>query len=137
MGSLKRMTSKASQHEGAGQTSNRFTPPVTPVSERLNQLTLHCPAQMRQAQWLRRTLEAHWGTDMPQPFIGFDEEERTFVAEWQSDTECNTLVIDANNHRGWYHPWPHPTALKLADALDLDTEDAWQLLRTALTTTRP
>ncbi len=130
------MISKAGQPKRAGQPGKRFTPPATPVSERIDQLILYCPDQEQQAQWLKQTLEANWAGDLPQPFIGFDEEECAFVAEWQSDTECNTLVIDASKHRGWYHPWPGPAAGKLAGALDLDTEEAWQLLRTALTTTR-
>ena len=130
------MTSKAGQSEMTGQPGKRFTPPVTPVSERIDQLVLYCPGQEQQALWLKKTLEANWARDLPQPFIGFDEEERAFVAEWQSDTECNTLVIDASEHRGWYHPWPSPVTGKLTGALDLDSEDAWQLLKTALTTTR-
>ena len=131
------MVSKAGHPKGTSQPGGRFTPPVTPVSERIDQLTLYCPEQQDQAQWLKRTLEAHWSRDLPQPFIGFDEEESAFVAEWQSDTECNTLVIDARNHQGWFHPWPDPAARKLAEVLNLDTEQAWQLLRTALTATRP
>ena len=130
------MISKADQSKGAEQPGTRFTPPVTTVSERIDQLTIYSPDQRQQALWLKKTLEANWAGDLPQPFIGFDEEERAFVAEWQSNTECNTLVIDANKHRGWYHPWPDPVAGKLAGALDLDTENAWQLLKTALTTTR-
>ena len=129
------MTSKAGQSKRAGQPGKRFTPPATPVGERIDQLTIYCPGQEQQAQWLKQTLEANWAKDLPQPFIGFDEEECAFVAEWQSDAECNTLVIDANEHCGWYHPWPGPAAGKLAGALDLDTEEAWQLLKAVLTTT--
>ena len=130
------MIPKAGQSKGAGQHGKRFIQPVTPVSERIDQLALHCPAQEQQAQWLKKTLEAHWPINLPQPYIGFDEEECAFVAEWQSDTECNTLVIDAAKRLGWYHPWPGSADGKLAQALDLDTEEAWLLLSTALTTTR-
>ena len=130
------MISKAGQSKGAGQHGNRFIQPVTPVSERIDQLTPYCLVQEQQARWLKKTLEAYWPMDLPQPFIGFDDEECAFVAEWQSDTECNTLVIDAGKHLGWYHPWPDSADGKLAHALDLDTEEAWLLLRTALTTTR-
>ena len=130
------MTSKAGQSRGTGQPGKRFISPVTPVNERIDQLTIHCPDQEQQAHWLKKTLETHWAGDLPQPFIGFDEEECAFVAEWQSDTECNTLVIDGSNHQGWYQPWPETADGNLEGALDLDTEEAWQLLRTALTTTR-
>lgn len=130
------MIPKAGQSKGTVQPGKRFISPLTPVNERIDQIAIHCSGQEQQGQWLKKTLEAHWAWDLPQPFIGFDEEECAFVAEWQSDTECNTLVIDAIKHHGWYHPWPDPAAGKLEGTLDLDTEEAWQLLRTALTTTR-
>ena len=54
-GSLKRITSKAGQHEDAAPTSNRFAPPVTPVSERLNQLTLYSqPRYTKPRNWKNR-----------------------------------------------------------------------------------
>ncbi len=86
---------------------------------------------------MKQALALHWNADLPQPFIGYDADEGTFVAEWQSETECNTLTIDAENHRGWYDPWPGGDAVGLPEELDLDTEEAWQLLRNALTTTKP
>ena len=86
---------------------------------------------------LKQVLELHWNPDLPQPFIGYDTDEGTFVAEWQSEAECNTLTIDAENHRGWYDPWPAGEAAGLPEELDLDTEKALLLLRYALTTTKP
>ena len=81
-------------------------------------------------------MEAHWGWDLPQPFIGFDLEEGFFVASWQSDSECNTLTIDAKEHKGWYDPWPTGEGENpLPDEIDLTTEAAWVRLRTALMTT--
>ena len=131
------MTQKTGHPKQAQQPGDRFTQPETPVSERIDQLMPYCAGQESQAEWLKLTLEARWTKELPQPFIGFDEEEGAFVAEWQSDTECNTLVVDPGNRQGRYHTWPGATAGELAQALDLDTEEAWQLLRSALTATRP
>ena len=114
------MTSAAEHTKQANQPGGRFTEPETPVSQRIDALIVHCPNQKDQAQWLKQALKARWSKDLPQPFIGFDDEDGTFVAEWQSDTECNTLAIDAGNHRGWYHPWPDPAAGELSEELDLD-----------------
>lgn len=130
------MISKAGQSKVTGQSGERFTSPSTPVGERIDQLSLYCTGQQQPAHWLKETLAAYWGVDLPQPFIGFDEEECAFVAEWQSDTECNTLVINASKRLGWYHPWPEPASGKLTGALNLDSEDTWLLLKAALTTTR-
>ena len=131
------MTSKAGPPKQAQEPSDRFTQPETPVSDRIDELMAYCVGHEGQTEWLKLTLETRWGKELPQPFIGFDEEEGAFVAEWQSDTECNTLVIDAGNRQGRYHSWPNATAGELGQALDLDTEEAWQLLRSALTATRP
>ena len=52
---------------------------------------------------------------------------------WQSDTESNTLYIDADNQSGTYCPWPDDASDKPLEELNLNTEKAWLLLRNALT----
>ena len=138
------MTSTTGEMPVAQQPSGRFLVPDTPAADRIDQLVLVEPTQQHllphrtsQAEWLKQVLELHWNPDLPQPFIGYDTDEGTFVAEWQSEAECNTLTIDAENHRGWYDPWPAGEAAGLPEELDLDTEKAWLLLRYALTTTKP
>ena len=138
------MTSTAGQTRIDQQPSGRFLAPNTPPAERIDQLVLVEPEQRHllprrtgQAEWLKHVLALRWNSDLPQPFIGYDTNEGTFVAEWQSDTECNTLTIDAENHRGWYEPWPGSEAAELPEELDLDTEEAWLLLSNALTATGP
>lgn len=137
------MTSATGQPKTAQQPGGRFIAPETPASDRIDQLALTgpdqahlLPSRTHQAEWLKHTLALRWGADLPQPFIGYDIEEGMFFAEWQSETECNTLTIDAENHRGWYDAWPEGDAAGLSEELDLDTEEAWQLLQNALTTTR-
>ena len=138
------MSSTAGKTRIAQPPSGRFLAPDTPPDERIDQLILVEPEQQHllprrtsQAEWLKQVLALHWNPDLPQPFIGYDIDEGTFVAEWQSETECNTLTIDAENHWGWYDPWPSHEAAELPKELDLDTEEAWLLLSNALTTTRP
>lgn len=122
----------------------RYLTPKTPVSERIDQLILEEDGneelfldRQQQAEWLKQIMAAHWGLHLPQPFIGFDLEEGFFVASWQSDTECNTLTIDAREHKGWYDSWPaEEDDNSLLDEIDLTTEAAWVRLRTALTTTQ-
>ena len=82
-------------------------------------------------------MATHWGNDLPQPFIGFDLAEGLFILEWQSDTECNTLTVDAENRKGWYDPW-HSGAIDIVldTELDLDSEEGWERLRSALTITQ-
>ena len=138
------MTPTAGKTRIDQQPSGRFLAPDTPPDERIDQLVLVEPEQQHllprrtgQAEWLKQALALHWNPDLPQPFIGYDAEEGTFFAEWQSETECNTLTIDAENHRGWYDPWPNSEAAEPTEELDLDTEEAWLLLSNALTTARP
>ena len=138
------MTSTAGKTRIDQQPGGGFLAPDTPPAERIDQLVLVEPEQQhllsrrtRQAEWLKQVLALHWNPKFPQPFIGFDTDEGTFVAEWQSETECNTLTIDAENHRGWYDPWPSHEGAELPEELNLDTEEAWLLLSNALTTTRP
>lgn len=138
------MTSATGQPKQIQQPGDRFVAPETPAADRIDQLVLveHdqrdlLPSRASQAAWLKQALAFHWSADLPQPFIGYDVKEGTFVAEWQSDAECNTLTIDAENRRGWYDPWPGAADEALLEELDLDTEEAWQLLRYALTTTGP
>ena len=136
------MTSTAGTTRINQRQSGRFLAPDTPPAERIDQLVLVEPGQQHllpgrtsQAEWLKQVLALHWNPDLPQPFIGYDIDEGTFVAEWLSETECNTLTIDAENHRGWYDPWPSHEAAVLCKELDLDTEEAWLLLSNALTIT--
>ena len=138
------MTSATGQPKTVEQPGDRFIEPGTPAADRIDQLTLAehgqehlLPLRTSHADWLKHALALHWSTDLPQPFIGYDTEDGTFVAEWQSETECNTLTVDAENHRGWYDPWTEGDAEGFTEELDLDTEEAWQLLRNALTATRP
>ena len=137
------MTSTTGQSKRAQQPNDRFLVPETPAADRIDQLVFvdtgqqHLlPRRTSQAEWLKQALALHWNSDLPQPFIGYDTDDGTFFAEWQSGTECNTLTIDAESHRGWYDHWPSG-AEELPEELDLNTEEAWQLLRNALTTTRP
>ena len=124
---------------------SRYLSPQTRVSERIAELILEEHGEedlllhrQQQADWLKRIMASQWTANLPQPFIGFDLEEGLFIASWQSDTECNTLTIDANAHKGWYDSWPaDEDDNPLPGELDLDTEEAWQRLRSALTTTRP
>ncbi len=126
------------------KVSGRFVQPTTTVVERIDQLSLAYPHEqllrqrrLLQAEWLKQAMARHWGNDLPQPFIGFDLDEGMFIIEWQSDSECNTLTVDAENRTGWYDPWPpgQNDAL-LATELDLDSEEGWERLRSALTTTQ-
>ena len=128
------MTSTAGKTQADTQPSDRFLAPDTAPTDRIDQLALVEPGQ---AAWLKRALEIHWPAHLPQPFIGYDSEAGAFVAEWQSEAACNTLTIDAENHRGWYEPWPAREHADLPEELDLDTEEAWRLLSKALMTTRP
>ena len=127
------MTSKPGSPTKKGQPSQRFFPPVTPVDERIDQVAAYCTDKQRQAEWLKRTLHEHWKGELPQPFVGFDEEEHAFVLVWQSDTECHTLYIDADNHSGTYCPWPDDSSDEPLEELNLKTEKAWQFLQNALT----
>ena len=127
------MIQKEGQAKEQSRLSARFTPPTTLVSERIDEVTAYCTSKERQAEWLKRTLEEHWAGELPQPFVGFDEDEDAFVLVWQSDTECHTLYIDADNHRGTYCPWPGHTSEEPLEELNLNTEEAWIFLQGALT----
>ncbi len=127
------MIPKTGHPKGTRQPSGRFTPPVTPVAERIDQVTTYCTSKERQAEWLKRILEEHWTGELPQPFVGFDEDEDAFVLVWQSDTECHTLHIDAEKHKGTYCPWPGDTSEEPLEELNLNTEEAWTFLQDALT----
>ena len=124
--------------------ADRYNVPQTSVSDRIDELILEESGQedllldrQQQASWLKLTMVLHWGGNLPQPFIGFDLDEGLFIASWQSDNECNTLTIDAKSHKGWYDPWPSDERDNpLPGEINLDTEEAWELLRIALTTTR-
>lgn len=137
------MTS-ASRRQPVGQESgDSFLEPETAVAERIDQLVLTLPhqqhlRQLRQSQaaWLKQALALHWSAHFPQPFIGFDLEDGLFVAEWQSETRCNTLTINPENHKAWYDPWPAKYDAVLPEEIDLDTTEGWECLRIALTTTQ-
>lgn len=139
------MTSVSYNQHQAQEASGRFIQPDTAVAERIDQLLLSLPHEpllsqrrLRHAQWLKQAMALHWGNSLPQPFIGFDLDEGMFIIEWQSDSECNTLTVDAENRIGWYDPWPPDQNDPVPDTeLDLDSEEGWELLRCALTTTQP
>ena len=130
---------------GVGHYRSRYLAPETPVAERIDELILEEQGRedvlrdrQQQAEWLKRVMASHWHAQLPQPFIGFDLDDGLFIASWQSDRECNTLTIDAGERKGWYDPWPAgEDDNPIPEAIDLDTEEAWQRLRTALTTIRP
>ena len=129
------MISKPGNPITTGQSDQRFVSPITPVDERIDQVAAYCTNKQHQAEWLKRTLHEHWKGEMPQPFVGFDEEQGAFVLVWQSDTECNTLYIDADNHSGTYCPWPDNASDEPLEELNLNTDKAWLFLQNALTGT--
>jgi hypothetical protein len=139
------MTSASPQKPPGTNLSTRFLKPETAVAERIDQLTLAHPDEQdlrqsreQQASWLKRAMAIHWNGDLPQPFIGFDLSEGLFVAEWQSDTECHTLTIDAENRKAWYDPWsPDASGRALPEEIDLNQEEGWACLKNVLTGTRP
>ena len=89
------------------------------------------------ALWLKQAMASYWAPHLPQPFIGFDLGDGLFVASWQSDSECNTLTIDAKDRRGWYDPWPATEADNpMPEEVDLEAEETWERLRSALMTIR-
>ena len=139
------MTATSDRHQTEAQPSPRFLQPQTAVEERIDQLVLTEANDRelqrhreKQANWLKSAMAIHWKADLPQPFVGFDLEEGLFIAEWQSDTECNTLTIDAASGKGRYDPWPGDVAEAiLTEEIDLNTEEGWECLRNVLTGTRP
>ena len=122
----------------------RYVAPLTPVSERIGELILEEQGdedllldRQQQASWLKQVMAQHWGIPLPQPFIGFDLEDGFFIASWQSDNECNTLTIDAKERIGWYDPWPTPEDYNpMPEEVDLEAEETWERLRSALITIR-
>ena len=124
---------------------SRYLTPETPVAERIDELILEEHGhedllldRQQQAEWLKQVMASHWSPPLPQPFIGFDLDDGLFIASWQSDSECNTLTIDAKEHKGWYDPWPASESDNpMPGEIDLETEEAWERLRSALTITRP
>ena len=133
------MTSKPGNPTPTGQPSQRFVSPATPVDERIDEIATYHPDKQHQTEWLKRTLKENWNGDLPQPFVAFDGEENAFVLVWQSDTECNTLHIDAETRNGTYCPWPDNAPEEPLEELDLTTTNAWRFLQKALTgtTNRP
>ena len=123
---------------------SRYLTPQTPVAERIDELILEEQGdeallldRKEQAEWLKQAMASHWGLHLPQPFIGFELDDGLFIASWQSANECNTLTIDAKERKGWYDPWPaNQDDNPMLEGFDLETEEAWELLRSALTTTR-
>ena len=123
---------------------SRYFEPLTPVAKRIDELILEEQGQedvlldrCEQAKWLKGVLASYWSLDLPQPYMGFDLEDGLFMASWQSDDECNTLMIDAKKRVGWYEPWPAgETDNPILGEIDLDTEEAWESLRIALMTGR-
>ena len=137
------MTSTSDRQQTEAKPSPRFLQPETAVADRIDQLVLTQPNDQelqrrreKHASWLKRAMALHWKADLPQPFIGFDLEEGLFVAEWQSETECNTLTIDAESGKAWYDPWSTEVAeATLPEEIDLNTKEGWECLRNVLTET--
>ena len=133
------------ERPGVEHDPGRYHAPVTSAAERIDELILEeqssedvLLARQQQSEWLKRVMGSYWAADLPQPFIGFDPDEGLFIASWQSDSECNTLTIDAGERKGWYHTWPADEGDNpIPEEIDLDTGEAWQRVRTALTTIRP
>ena len=127
-----------------GRLFSRYFVPLTPVVERIDELILEEQGdegvlldRQEQVEWLKQALASYWRLDLPQPYMGFDLDEGVFVASWQSDDECNTLTIDAKERIGWFDPWPSvERGNPMPGEIDLDTEEAWERLRIALTTGR-
>ena len=144
-GNLVAWPSEERERVGFWHHQSRYLTPQTSVAERIDELILEelghedlLLDRKRQAEWLKQVMASNWGINSPQPFIGFDLDDGLFIASWQSDSECNTLTIDAKEHKGWYDPWPASESDNpVPGEIDLETEEAWDRLRTALTTTRP
>ena len=137
------MTSTSYDRHTEQASESGFLEPETAAAERIDQLILTHPNQQHlqprrqsEAVWLKQAMGRYWNGDLPQPYIGFDLDEGLFIAEWHSDTECNTLTIDGGSGKGWYYPWPYGVSGDTtSQELDLNTEEGWQCLRSALTTT--
>ena len=122
----------------------RYVAPLTSVSERIDELILEeqgneelLRERQNQALWLKQVMTSHWVAPLPQPFIGFDLDDGFFIASWQSDSECNTLTIDAKKRIGWYDPWPATeNDNPMPEEVDLEAKGTWQRLRSALMTIR-
>ena len=119
-------------------SASHFIQPSTPVENRIQELLTHHPEQKTQARWLTQLMHERWPSRLPQPFLSFDHEEAAFVLVWQSNTECNTLHIDADNQTGTYCPYPddQPPDAQLQE-LNLNSDEAWQFLHNALTPAQP
>ena len=111
---------------------NGFHAPDTPVGERIEQLELD-PPRPREKQWLKQTLATRWPEDLPQPFMGFDEDEGAFTLVWESDSRYNTLNVHAGRMTGTYCPWPSNNTEESLEDLDLNTGEAWLFLKDDIT----
>ena len=112
--------------------SKGFHAPDTPVGERIEQLQLD-PPRPKEKRWLKQTLATRWPEGLPQPFIGFDEDEGTFTLVWQSDSRCHTLNVHADRKTGTYCPWPSNDTEGSLEDLDLNTGEAWLFLKNDIT----
>ena len=70
-------TSQSQKHLPAPE---RFISPDTPPTQRIDELIPSSPKWEQQTNWLKATLAKHWPGPLPQPFIGFDDEEDAFVS---------------------------------------------------------
>ena len=122
--------------QNEANAASRFFQPSQTASERLEELLAWIPEQQQQAQWLAQLLHERWPTPLPQPFIGFDEEEQGFVLEWQAYLESHALYINASDRTGAYCRYSsgQPVEDPLPE-LDLNADETWQFLRNALATT--
>ena len=77
---------KTTDRETKSLNPHGFHPPQTSVRERIDQLeTKESHAECK--QWLKETMATRWPQKLPQPFVGFDDNEEAFVLVWESDAQ--------------------------------------------------
>ncbi len=123
---------KTTDRETKSLNPHGFHPPQTSVRERIDQLeTKESHAECK--QWLKETMATRWPQKLPQPFVGFDDNEEAFVLVWESDARCNTLQVNAGTKIGSYCPWPRENTDEDPKDLNLETKAAWIFLRNVMT----
>ena len=102
----------------------RFYRPSTPAADRIEELKANLTGRDWEADWLRETLRERWKEDLPQPFIGFDDQEQAFALAWQGPSEDATLYVYAKTRRGILSP-PEATEGEEQEVdVDLETNEA-------------
>ena len=114
----------------------RYIRPTTPVGERIDEVVSWHSGKEEQARWLKKVLQEQWPETLPQPFVGFDDQDDAFVLVWISDTEYHTLYVDTQKRTGDLGLWPEDSSTTAVEELDLTTQEAWLCLRTALSAGR-